>query len=112
GKKRTKTGFGVGNPPWRHGESDGGAVQGESRQSAYGRSPEGPGNCGAREYHQEAYACEPAKECSRGHSREGRADSRVERDAALPGMRKAHARGTHNAAGRHKDASLPALQYD
>ena len=39
-------------------------------------------------------------------------DSRLQRDAGLPGMREAHARGTHHAAGRHQDAGLPALQHD
>ena len=45
----------------------------------------------------------PSEERSGRHSRKGRPDPRFQRDAGLPGLRKAHARGTHDAARRHKE---------
>ena len=38
--------------------------------------------------------------------------ARFERDAGLSRMRQAHACGTHDSAGRHQGARLPALQHD
>ncbi len=70
------------------------------------------GNGRAREHHQEAYAAEPVEECARRNSGQGRPHSRFERDAGLPGMRQAHPRGAHHAAGWHQGAGLPALQHD
>ncbi len=54
----------------------------------------------------------PSKNVRGRNSREGRPDSRVQRDAGLPWMREAHARRAHHAARRHEDAGLPPLQHD
>jgi ribosomal protein L24 len=70
-----------------------GRSKGKSGQSAFREFVEGHGHRRAYQHHQEAHAPEPAKNVKGGILEKRRADSRFQRDAGLPGMRKARARG-------------------
>ena len=52
----------------------------------------------------------PQKNVSGGILEKEGPHARLERDAALPGLRQAHARRPHDSARRHKGARLPPLQ--
>src|ERR1039458_1277177 len=77
----------AGNSSRRHGEGNGGTVEGKDWQGAFRQSREEPGNGRAREHHEEAYAAESVKERSGRNYRQGSSYSYFERDADLSGMR-------------------------
>jgi large subunit ribosomal protein L14 len=110
-KNNRKTGS-LQHTPRRHGENHVGAFQGENRKSAGGESLEAYSYGRAREHHQEAHAAKPVEEHQGRDPREGRPGACFKRNAGLPGMRQAHARGAHDAAGRNQSQNLPALQHD